>query len=131
MFGFSKKKKTVNALDEFIFTVYGNPPPPKRANLHEAIAMASDELLMDIVEAKEVRKQAEALNSGPIPYSTHDLSVAVALHFFKQPDYVPNLKSAQMIARLKVLEWNQQGLVVPVLMQSFEDILYKLYKPGI
>jgi len=30
MFGFSKKKKAQNALDEFIFAVYGNPPPAKR-----------------------------------------------------------------------------------------------------
>lgn len=33
MFGFLKKKKPQSALDELIFSIYGNPPPPKRANL--------------------------------------------------------------------------------------------------
>ena len=46
MFGLFNKKKPANALDEFIFGVYGNPPPPKRANVNQAIVIASDELLM-------------------------------------------------------------------------------------
>lgn len=131
MFGFFKKKKPANALDEFIFSVYGNPPPPKRANLEEAITITSDELLMGVVEEQEVRRQAEALNSGPIPYSTHDLALSVALNFFKQPGYVPHLRDAQMMARLQAVQWLQQKLVVPVLVKSFEDVLYKLYKPGL
>ena len=84
MFGFSKKKKPQNALDEYIFAVYGNPPPAKRANLEQAITLAS-ELLMGIVPEQDVRTHAVALEAGPIPYSTHDLAISVALNFFKEP----------------------------------------------
>ena len=129
MFGLSKKKKAVTALDQFIFAVYGNPPPSKRANLERATALASEELLMDAVEQQEVRAVAEDLNAGPIPYSTHDLALSAALNFFKRPDYMPRLQTAQMLARLKMLEWLEDKLVVPVLVKSFEETLYKLYKP--
>ncbi len=130
MFGFLKKKKPASALDEFIFAVYGNPPPPRRASLEEAINIASDELLMGVIEMQAVRKQAEALNAGPIPYSTHDLALSIALNFFKQPEYVPLLGDAQMVARLQAVQWFQEGLVVQVLVESFEDALYNLYKPS-
>jgi hypothetical protein len=130
MFGiFSKKKRPQSAIDEFIFAIYGNPPPPKRANVGQAISLAC-ELLMGIVDEKEVSHQATSLSDGPIPYSTHDLAVSVALHFFKQTEFVPRLSMAQLLARMKVLEWHQAGFVVPVLIESFEDALYKLYKPS-
>lgn len=54
MFGFLKKKIPTNALDKFIFAIYGNPPPPKRANVEMAITIASSELLMGIVVDKVV-----------------------------------------------------------------------------
>lgn len=129
MFGFFKKKKAQNALDEFIFAVYGNPPPPKRANVEQAIVLAN-ELLMGVISEPAVRRQAIALNEGPVPYSTHDLALSVALNFFKQPEHIPQLFTAQLMARMKALEWQQAGLVVPMLLQSFEHVLYKLYKPG-
>jgi hypothetical protein len=130
MFGlFSKKKKPQNALDELIFTIYGNPPPSKRANVGQAIAMAN-ELLMGVIAKNEVSNQAIALNDGPIPYSTHDLALSIALNFFKQPEHVPQLFEAQLLARMTMLEWLQEGLVAPVLVESFESVLYKLYKPG-
>jgi hypothetical protein len=129
MFGFSKKKKPQNALDEFIFAVYGNPPPAKRADVEHAISLAT-ELLTGVVEQQEVRRQAIALDDGPVPYSTHDLAVSVALNFFKQPEYVPQLFTAQFLARMKALQWYKEGLVVPMLVKSFEEVLYKLYKPG-
>ncbi len=131
MFGFFKKKKPANALDELIASVYGNSPPRKRADLNEAITIASEELLVGVVEGKEVRRIAEGLNSGPIPYSTHDLALSVAVNFFKKPEYVPRLMEAQIAARLKAVQWLQQGLVAPVLVMSFEDVLYKLYKPSL
>jgi hypothetical protein len=129
MFGFSKTKKPKTLLDEFIFAVYGNPPPPKRANVQQAIRLASDELLVGSVAESEVRTLAQQLSAGPIPYSTHDLALSVALNFFKRPDYMPHLRTAQMFARLKMLEWMEEELVVPMLAKSFEDNLYKLYKP--
>jgi hypothetical protein len=129
MFGlFSKKKKPQNALDEFIFAIYGNPPPAKRANVGQAVELASD-LLVGVIDEKEVSRQAIALNDGPIPYSTHDLALSVALNFFKKPENVPHLFEAQLLARMKMLEWLEKGLVAPMLVQSFESVLYKLYKP--
>lgn len=129
MFGFfNKKKKPQSALDELIFAIYGNPPPPKRANVSQAFDMAN-ELLMRVVDEKKVNNQAIALNDTPIPYSTHDLALSIALYFFKKPEYVPQLFEAQLFARMKMLEWLQKGLVAPLLVQSFESVLYELYKP--
>lgn len=128
MFGFFKKKKPASVLDKLIFAMYGNPPPPKTAKLNQAIQIAHEELLMGIISKEDVTKIATDLNAGPVPYSTHDLALSVALHFFKLPDLVPRLGDAQMIARLKALDWLQQKKVVPPLVQVFENILYKLYK---
>ena len=130
MFGFSKKKKPANALDEFIFAVYGNPPPPKRANIDHAAELACNELLLGMVDREAVREHARALAAGPIPYSTQDLAISVALNFFKDPRYVPHLFTAQLAARVQAVAWTQAGLVVKPLMQGFEDSLYKLYKPA-
>jgi hypothetical protein len=131
MFGLlSKKKKPQNALDEFIFAVYGNPPPAKRANVGQAVELAN-ELLLGVIDEKEVGRQAIVLSDGPIPYSTHDLALSVALNFFKQPENVPQLFEAQLLARMKMLEWLQSGLVASMLVQSFESVLYKVYKPGV
>jgi hypothetical protein len=89
MFGFPKKKKPTTALDEFIFAAYGNPPPPKRADTDQAISLACDQLLLGVVDREAVRKHTLALAATPIPYSTHDLAVSVALNFFKEPQYIP------------------------------------------
>ena len=129
MFGFSKKKKAQNALDEFIFAVYGNPPPAKRADLEQAITLAN-ELLMGVVPQQEVRTHAVAIEDGSIPYSTHDLALSVALNFFKQPEYIPQLFTAQLLARMKALQWFKEGLAVGPLVKSFEEILYTRYKPS-
>jgi hypothetical protein len=132
MFGLFKKQKPAkpaNALDAFIFAVYGNPPPPKRADLEQAISLAS-ELLIGAVAEQEIRSHAIALNDGPIPYSTHDLALSVALNFFKQPDYIPHLFHAQLLARMTAGQWFQGGLVVRPLAESFEEVLYTRYKPA-
>src|SRR5436305_129912 len=130
MFGFSKKRKPVTALDKFIFAVYGNPPPPKQANVEEAISLASNELLLGIVKHEEIRRHALALAANPIPYSTHDLALSVALNFFQQAEYAPRLRNAQLAARTQNILWLKDGLVVRALAESFEDTLYKLYKPA-
>ena len=87
MFGFGKKKKPKTPLDSFITAVYGDPPPQKRANVSEATRLASEELLMGNIDSSEVTQLAEDLASGPIPYSTQDLALSVALNFFQQPKY--------------------------------------------
>lgn len=130
MFGlFSKKKKPQNALDKFIFSVYGNPPPTKRANVDQAVEIAN-ELLCGVIDEKEVSRQVMALNDGPIPYSTHELALSGALNFFKQLENVHQLYEAQLLARMKMIEWLEKGLVAPMLVQSFESVFYKIYKPG-
>jgi len=126
---FGKNKKQESAMDVFIRTVYGDPPPPKRAKLSEAVELAS-ELLMGVVSEREIVTVATELNSGPIPYSTHDLALSVALNFFKDPARIPSLGTAQLMARMAMLEWLQERKVAPMLVQSFENTLYKLYKPG-
>lgn len=129
MFGFGKRKPQT-ALDAFIFAVYGNPPPPKRANIEQAVGLACDKLLLGLVDREAVRENALALAATPIPYSTHDLAVSATLNFFKDPRYIPLLFTAQLAARIQVIEWTKEGSVVAPLMKSFEDTLYKLYKPA-
>lgn len=126
---FRRKRRPDNALDALIFAMYGNPPPPKRANVDLAASLAGDDLLARTIAAESVQEQARVLNSGPVPYSTQDLALSVALHFFKQPQFIPHLSRAQIGARLKSLQWLQQGLVAPLLVKAFEDELYSTYKP--
>lgn len=128
MFGlFTRRKKTQSPLDELIFSIYGNPPPLKRANLIEAIALAND-LLLSSIDERELRSQAATLNDGPIPYSTHDLALSVAMSFFQRPENITELFEAQLVTRMQMVEWLQNGLVARALVQSFENTLYKLYK---
>jgi len=124
---FSGKKKQETAMDGLIKALYGNSPPSKRANLSEAIDLTS-ELLMGEVSEREIATIATQLNSGPIPYSTQDLALSVALNFFKNPELIPKLGSAQLMARMTMIEWLQEKKVAPLLVQSFENTLYKLYK---
>jgi hypothetical protein len=125
MFGFGKKQES--PMDQFIKAIYGDPSPAKRANLLIAIDLAS-ELLMGKVPEKEISILGTKLESGPIPYSTNDLALSIALNFFKDPKYIPSLGMAQMMARMTVIEWLEENKVAPVLVQTFEGTLYKLYK---
>ena len=126
MFGFGKKKQD-SAMDGFIKMMYGDPPPPKRANLSEAIGLAKT-LLTGIVDEKELRLIGSQLNQGPIPYSTHDLALSIALNFFKNPEYVQKLKTAQLTTRMTMQDWLDQKKVIPMLAESFKASLDKAYK---
>lgn len=125
---FRRKKRPESALDALIFAMYGNPPPPKRANIDLAISLAGNDLLAGVIAADSVREQARALDSGPVPYSTQDLALSIALHFFREPQFASHLSRAQFGARLKSLHWLQQGLVAPLLVKAFENELYSIYK---
>lgn len=126
---FQKKIKPKNALEEFIVAVYGNPPPKTgRADCSEAINLAFEELLDEVVDQSEVAKQARELFAGPIPYTTHDLALSTAVWFYKSAECTSELASAQMLARLTVLGWLKEGKVQPALVKSFENDLYNLYK---
>ena len=124
---FGGKKKQESMMDTFIRAMYGDPPPRKRAKVSEAVDLAS-ELLMGEVSEREIVTVATDLSSGPIPYSTHDLALSVALNFFKDPTYIPKLGTAQLMARMTMLEWHQEKKVAPMLVASVEEVLYKLYK---
>jgi hypothetical protein len=130
MFGlFSKKKKPKTALDSFIFTLYGNPPPPAgRANLDEAVTLAFESLLGSLIEKEVVRKHASELHAGQIPYTTHDLALSTAIYFFKDVQCISKLQAVQIFARMEALEWCQSGLLHQELLRIFENDLYKLYK---
>jgi hypothetical protein len=127
---FGGKKKPETPMDVFIKAMYGDPPPPKRAKLSEAVVLANDLLMGEVTEG-EIMTLATQLNSGPIPYSTHDLALSVALNFFKDPARISRLGSAQLMARMSMIEWLQEKKVAPLLVQSVEDTLYKLYKAGL
>jgi hypothetical protein len=129
MFGLFKKKKPETALDQLIYAIYGNPPPAKRANVRMAVDLAQNQLLMNKISPDEVMSVAIDLNDGPIPYSTHDLALSVALNLFKRPELIPALSEAQILARIQMVEWLQEGQVAPMIAKSFEDTLYKVYKP--
>lgn len=126
MFGFGKKKQET-AMDRFIKIMYGDPPPKKRANLSEAVSLARN-LLTGIVDERELRVIGSELNDGPIPYSTHDLALSIALNFFKNPEYVAKLKTAQLTTRMTMQDWLDQKKVIPMLVESFESSLDKAYK---
>lgn len=124
-----KNHKPKNLLDELIHATYGNPPPLKSANLSDAIAFATDELLGGVVSRTEVTKIATELFESPMPYSTHDLAYAAALNFFKAPERRGDLMDAQLMARAKMLELLQEKKLNVHLAKAFEDKLYKDYKP--
>jgi hypothetical protein len=127
MFGLFKKKSPT-ALDAFIRLAYGDNPPAKSANLAEAIRIADEQLLLQKVSASEVERCAKGLFAGPVPYSTHDLAVSVALNFFKNPELLNQLKVAQSQARVIVASWAREGKVVGPLAQSFEAVLHNRYQ---
>lgn len=129
MFGIFKKKQPT-ALDGVIRAIYGDHPPAKSADLERAVTIAHEDILCELVTLTEVRNVANGLFAGPIPYSTHDLAVAVALSFFKKPEHLNSLKDVQLAARLRVLNWMKDGKVARSVTTSFEDTLYTTFKPG-
>jgi hypothetical protein len=129
MFGLFKKKKPPTMMDAMIRLVYGPNPPPKSADLERSIAIAYRDLLCERVPLAQVKQRAGELPKGPIPHSTHDLAVSTALGFFRDPEYMPALRECQIVARLRVADWAKDGSVPLLLAQTFEEVLYRRYKP--
>ena len=125
MFSFIRKKPT--AVDAAIHLIYGPNPPRKTADAQQATNMAMS-LLRWKLHHTEVKAVAEQLNAGPMPYSTADLAVSVALNFFKRPNLMPRLVETQIMARMEVLEWLKQGFVNTNIAHAFEDDLHARYK---
>ena len=115
-------------MDGAIHAIYGPNPPRKSADVQQA-AYVSVSLLGNRVDFRDVQTIAGQLYAGPIPYSTYDLAVSVALKFFHQQDLMPKLAEVQLPARMQVFDWFKAGLVNPHFARNFEDVLYKDYKP--
>lgn len=132
MFGFFKKRPA-NLMDQAIKAIYGEKPPRKSADVARAVRLAADDLLCTTTHPERLERLATELNASPIPYSTHDLAVSVALRIFKDADEAARagLFTAQLKARLTALEWAKQGKLAPALLGAFEHTLYELYKPGV
>ena len=81
-----------------------------------------------MAERTEVERQARELFSGLMPYTTHDLALSTAISFYKKAELTSELASQQLMARMTVLEWLNEGEVQPLLVESFENDLYTLYK---
>lgn len=125
---FKRKKDPKNALEAIIFEIYGNPPPPKRANVALALVEATA-LLNDVVEERELCLSIAELNNSAIPYTTEELALSASMKYFKDATYIPELRLAQLLARLKMAAWLKDGRVSPIIAKSFEETLYKIYKP--
>ncbi len=130
MFSFFRRKKTT-LVDQFVNTVYGDISREKTADLDTAVALAADELLGGNFDREQLAAIAKQLNDGPLPYSTHDLAVSVALWALKavSPSDQSALFETQLKARLSVLDWLKEGKVVPALAAAFEHTLYEKFKP--
>jgi hypothetical protein len=132
MFGFTRKKQSQapTVLDGFIKSIYGENPPKKTANVREATTLAADQLLGGIFDRGDLARIGEGLNAGPMPYSTNDLAVSIALRAFKDvpPTDRQQLFTIQCMARLTVGGWAKEGKVAIPLAEAFEHTLYKEYK---
>jgi hypothetical protein len=130
MFGLFKKRPT-SLMDRTIKAIYGDKPPRKSADVAQAVRLAADNLLCGTTDLDRLTSLAKELDASPIPYSTHDLAVSVALRTFKDADAAARegLFTAQLTARLAALEWAKEGKVAPALLGAFEQTLYELYKP--
>jgi len=122
--------RTTTAAHAFIEGAFGRKAE-KTANVATAVALAKDQLLLARFAEKEIATLAAALNDGPMPYSTHDLAVSVALGLLKSvpKEARKDMFDVQLKARLTVGTWARQGKVTNLLAQAFERTLYELYHP--
>jgi len=122
MFGLFKRKQP-SVMDGLI-KAFGSGP--KSADLDVSVHMAYT-LLEHRVDAHVVSDTAQRLFEGPIPYSTHDLAVATALRFLKDPQLQDKLKDVQWDVRRRVGQWQKEGKVDALLADSFEAVLTARY----
>lgn len=97
--------------------------PERAADLAFEYLLASKVRLDALtVVATELAKSIEAKTD-------HELALATALFFFEQQGLKAGLNSAQIMARLTMLQWLQDGEIEPAEAEYFENQLYRLYKP--
>jgi hypothetical protein len=124
------QKKAANGDGRFYSDDLWSQSAAKIRRPERSVTIAHEDLLFECIALPEVKRLAGELFQGPIPYSTHDLAVSTALAFFKAPEFIPVLTECQIPARLRVVNWAKDGKVVGPLAQSFEAVLYRVYKPG-
>lgn len=97
------------------------------ASLDTAISL-TEELLMYEFSESDIRHHAEALIEGPIPFTTEELALCTALHFFRQSEYHDRLYNAQLFARMTMMSWQEAGLVSRLIGECFENTVYLRFK---
>src|SRR5487761_202362 len=122
MFRFFRRRPRL--IDQAIESVYGANPPERTADVDAAVTLAS-QLLGERFQKEDLASYAKRLSAGPMPYSTHDLGVSVALGIFKDVPTKERMElfDVQLAARMTVLEWAKQRKVNPLLAQAFEHTL--------
>ena len=101
----------------------------KGVDPNRAAELASVDLLAEIVPLAALTEVARELEKIIGANSDHELALATALFFFEQPDFKDDLSSVQMMARLTMVQWLQEGCVEAAVAKHFEGQLYALYKP--
>ena len=124
----AQQDKFETNLDNFIKETNDDSPPKKIAVLEEAIALAYNELLMQQVSISTVKDFGKELIDSSIPYSTEDLALSISLKFYSSPEFKDKLEEAQLMARLKLMEWISSGKVNSHLAKAFEEKLYQQFK---
>lgn len=76
MFGLFRKKRAT-AADALVAQIYGRQSPKSTAELEVAAFLAFEELLHRQVRREELLDLGRKLLTGPVPYSTYDLAVAL------------------------------------------------------
>ena len=71
--------RSTSAMDDLIKAVYRDEPPWKSADVAQAVRLAANDLLCGTTDLDRLMSLAKELYAGPIPYSTHDLAISLAL----------------------------------------------------
>jgi hypothetical protein len=100
----------------------------RKVRIQNAADLAEFELLMGIIDRSRLEMVADEYFDMPKAQSDHELALVTALFIFEQEVLIPHLREAQMMARLVVFGWLEEGKVAPDLCMLFENNLYKLYK---
>jgi hypothetical protein len=100
-----------------------------QSNVQNAADLAYRDLLAEVIDQDILKAIASDLSQSVGAKTDHELALATALFVFEQEDLIPQLHSVQMMARVSMVQWLQDGLVGPTAGRYFEDQLYKLYKP--
>lgn len=105
----------------------GTASAARRIDSEKAADLAFQHLLAAKVRKDALVVVATELSKAISAKTDQELALATALFFFEQPDLKASLNSAQMMARLTMAEWLQDGNIEPAEGAHFEKRLYTLY----